>query len=99
MFSKFKARLVGVLHKIEARLVDGWRQFYKRASVWLAGVVSAIATIIAANQGIYMTLIGYLPKEGLTRILALAGLAGAVFIVPTITVLVKQKSVSGDKAD
>ena len=78
---------------IEKRLVDNWCVFYKRASVWLAALVGTLTAVIIPNQGLYLTLVSYLPA-GKMRVVAAIFLGFLAFAVPTITVLWKQKSVS-----
>lgn len=76
--------------KLKARLVADARYWYKLSSVWLAVIFSTVTTIVAANQGMYFALVGYLPR-GPFRFLALAVLWVCLIIVPTITRLWKQK--------
>jgi hypothetical protein len=74
----------------ELRFVSFWRSWYKLWSVQLAGVAGLIATAILGNQSLALSLIDELPKGTMRWVVA--ALIGFVvfFLVPTLTVLLKQ---------
>jgi hypothetical protein len=84
-------RSIGAL---EARMVNNCRLWWRRWSVWLAAVSGAITSVIVANQGLLISLLAYLPT-GFFRLLIAVSIGFVVFVVPTITVLLKQKNLDG----
>jgi hypothetical protein len=52
-----------MLGKLRHRFVDEARNFYKHASMWLAGLVAAIAPFILQSPEIILTITQQLPPE------------------------------------
>jgi hypothetical protein len=70
------------------KLIDDWKSAHKLASVRLAAFAAALATIIVANQGLALSLIGLLPN-GAARTVA-GGIVGAiVFLIPALSRVVQ----------
>ena len=72
-------------------LIKNFRQAWKLWSVRLAAVTAILATIIAANQSIALGLIYFLPPEGPLRTIVAVVIGIVVFVIPTVTRLMKQK--------
>lgn len=68
------------------------REAWKLWSVKLAAVAGILAAVIASNQSIALGLVYFLP-EGPWRIVTAIGIGMVVFVIPTITRMMKQ----GDK--
>lgn len=68
------------------------REAWKLWSVKLAAVAGILAAVIASNQSIALGLVYFLP-EGPWRIVTAIGIGVVVFVIPTITRMMKQ----GDK--
>jgi hypothetical protein len=79
--------------KIEERFVGFWRIWYKLWSVRLAGAVGTLAAMVLGNKDLALSLINYLP-EGAPRIIIAVILGCVIFIIPTLTVLLKQDKLS-----
>lgn len=75
---------------LTSHFIEGWREAYRFASVWLALAFSTISTVVVANQGTYFALVAYLPR-GPMRFVALAVLWAVLIIVPVVTRLWSQK--------
>lgn len=75
-------------------LIHNWRSAWKLASVRLAAVVAVLAGLLTANPGLALGLIGFLPT-GPWRALAAVGVTLVVFIIPTLTRLLKKESGDG----
>lgn len=82
---------------MKLQLVDDWtRNWWRRWSVQLALAMSTLTVALLQNQGLVMSLLSYLPAKGPSRLLAVLGIALMVFIIPTITVLLKQPKLGAD---
>lgn len=80
LWSALRARLV----------VDHWREAARLRSVQLAAFVGLLSTVVVANQGLALSLIGYLPT-GWPRIIVALLIGFLAFVVPTLTRLWQQK--------
>lgn len=69
---------------LENKLVAGWRDAWRWASVQLAAVAAIIAGVLTAHPEILIGLIAFLPSGGL-RLLVAAGVALVVFGAPLLT--------------
>lgn len=79
---------------VEQRLVDGWRDWWKRWSVRLAAAAGTLSALLVANQALVLSLLSYLPKDGFARVLIAVSIGIVVFLVPTVAVLLKQQKLS-----
>jgi len=70
-------------------LIKELRAAWKLWSVKLAAVAAILAAVIASNQSIALGLVYFLP-DGPWRIVAGIGIGLVVFVIPTITRLMKQ---------
>jgi len=70
-------------------LIKELRAAWKLWSIKLAAVAAILATVIASNQSIALGLVYFLP-DGPWRIVAGIGIGLVVFVIPTITRLMKQ---------
>jgi len=71
------------------KLIEEARQAWKLWSVKLAALTAILAAIVASNQTIALGLIYFLP-DGPWRVVAGIGIGLVVFVIPTITRLMKQ---------
>lgn len=70
-------------------IIKELRAAWKLWSIKLAAVTAILAAVIASNQSIALGLVYFLP-EGPWRIVAGIGIGLVVFVIPTITRLMKQ---------
>jgi hypothetical protein len=74
---------------MKLKLIDDWKKAYKFSSVQLAAFAAIIATIIAANQSLALSLIAMLP-EGPMRTVAAALVGALVFVVPALARVIEK---------
>ena len=77
-------------------LIEEARQAWKLWSIKLAAVTAILATVIASNQSIALGLVYFLP-DGPWRIVAGICIGLVVFVIPTMTRLMKQSKL--EKSD
>jgi hypothetical protein len=72
------------------KLIENWQESWRFASVRLAAAVAILAGVLAANPGLILGLISHLP-QGMWRTLASVIVTLVVFIIPTLTRLLKKE--------
>lgn len=80
------------------KLVTDLRSMWKLWSVRLAAITGILAAILASNQSIALGLVYFLPN-GPLRIVAAFGIGVIVFVIPTITRLMRQKKLEKPNGD
>lgn len=72
------------------KLVEDWKTSWRWASVKLAAAVAVLAGVLTANPGLILGLIPYIP-DGPWRVVATVGVTTIVFIIPTLTRLLRKE--------
>jgi hypothetical protein len=72
-------------------LIDNWRNAWRLGSVKLAFVAATIATVLTASPVIAIGLISFIPNGG-ARVFVAAFVGLIVFVIPTITRIIKKKT-------
>jgi hypothetical protein len=74
---------------MKLKLIDEWRNSYRFASVQFAAIAAILAGVLAANPGMVLGLIGFLPA-GPMRTVAAVLVGIVVFVIPTLTRVLKK---------
>lgn len=78
----------------KVNLIPDWTKVFKTAGVKLAAIAAILATILASNQSLAIGLVMFLPVGPMRYLVA--GLIGIiVFVIPTLTQILKRKKPEG----
>lgn len=80
---------------LDKHLVPGWRDAWRRWSVWAAASAGAGVSAILAQPHLLFTLLNYMPADPTQRAVAAVGIGAIVWFAPSILVLLRQSNLMG----
>lgn len=81
---------------LDKHLVPEWRRAWKWSSVQLAAIVSAAITAFAANPGLMLQVLNYMPADPTQRGAAAVAIGLIAFFGPTLLRLWNQSKEQAD---